>query len=385
MSPYHLELIEWLRPAARRLPEAIKRPLRRWLGRRDAPAAPCAADDADYAARIATETSIFADQVEVHDLPPIFHYWSNTWLRPQIEAFGFSNPDQFFALYLQRACADATDSTRTVHIASLGCGNCDTEVRVARLLVERDVRDFVIDCVDINPAMLERGRALAACAGVSAHIAASASDFNDWRPRRPYDAVLANQSLHHVVKLERLFAAIENALTPNGRFITSDMIGRNGHMRWPEAMRIVHEYWRELPDRYRWNVQLRRHEQLHEYWDCSNAGFEGIRAQDILPLLVKRFDFEFFFGYGNIIDPFIDRGFGPNFDANAEWDRSFIDRVHARDEAEIRTGRIKPTHMMAVMRKRPYAGERLYRSGLAPECSVRSGDGTVGTADPSAQ
>ena len=372
MSPYQRTLIKWLRPAARALPEPIKRSLRKWLARRHAPAAPLAPFDADYAARVAVETSIFADQIEVHDLPPIFHHWSNTWLRPQIEAFGFSNPDQFFALYLQGTCADAADSARTVHIASLGCGNCDTEVRVAQLLVAHGVRDFVIECFDINSSMLERGRALAASAGVSTHIVASAGDFNDWHPRHTYDAVLANQSLHHVVKLERLFAAIENALTPNGRFITSDMIGRNGHMRWPEAMRIVHEYWRELPDRYRWNVQLRRHEQLHEYWDCSNAGFEGIRAQDILALLVERFDFEFFFAYGNIIDPFIDRGFGPNFNANAEWDRSFIDRVHARDEAEIRAGRIKPTHMMAVMRKRPYGGERLYRPGLAPEYCVRS-------------
>ncbi len=366
-------LIERLRPLARKLPEPARRVLRTWLARAQARTAPPpAVEDRAYAERIAAETSIFADQVEVHDLPPIFHYWSNRWLRPAIEAHGFSNPDQFFAVHLERACEDAAAAgTPRARIASLGCGNCDTEVRVATLLVERGLRDFTIDCVDINPAMLERGRALAADAGVSDHIRACLGDFNSWQPRGHYDAVVANQSLHHVVNLEGLFTAIEASLAAHGRFITSDMIGRNGHMRWPEAMDIVNEFWRELPERYRWNNQLRRHEERHQYWDCSNAGFEGIRAQDILPLLVDRFAFEFFFAYGNVIDPFIDRGFGPNFDADAEWDRDFIDRVHARDEAEMLAGRITPTHMMAVLRNRRWAGAHAYRPGLAPERCVR--------------
>lgn len=359
-------VLDALRPVSRHLPNAIKRPLYQALMSPErAPAAP------DYAARIAAETSIFTDQVEVHDLPPIFHYWSNTWLRPQLEMFGFSNPDQFFARSLQSAHAEATVAGRSARFASIGCGNCDTEVRVAEYLVAQGLDDFVIDCVDLNADMLARGGVLAANAGVARHIAVVQGDFNDWQPCHAYDAVLANQSLHHVMNLEGLFAAIDSALTPSGRFVTSDMIGRNGHMRWPEALRIVNEYWRELPETHRWNRQLRRYEERHQNWDCSRESFEGIRAQDILPLLLERFDFELFIGYGNLVDPFIDRSFGPNFDADAAWDRAFIDRVHARDEAEMLAGRIQPTHMMAVLRKRPWSGPRLHRPGLAPEHSVR--------------
>lgn len=382
MTPKHRQLLEWLRPAARRLPEALKRRLRRWLAPRAA--APSFSGSADYAARIAAETAIFAGQVEVHDLPPIFHYWSNRWLRPQLEAFGFSNPDQFFANHLEAAHADAAAAGRAARFASIGCGNCDTEVRVAGLLVERGVRDFVIDCVDINVDMLARGRALAAQAGLADHIAAAQGDFNDWRPRHAYDAVLANQSLHHVVNLEGLFGAIESALAPAGRFITSDMIGRNGHMRWPEALAIVDDLWSALPPAYRYNRQLKRHEQRYQNWDCSVAGFEGIRAQDILPLLLARFEFELFIGYGNLVDLFVDRAFGPNFDADAAWDRAFIDRVHARDEAELLAGRITPTHMMAVLRCRPYSGPRRQRPGLAPESCVRRPD-APGTAPEAAR
>ncbi len=363
--------IEKLRPAVAHLPEWIKRPLRACVIGYASKALldDNATEDASYASRIAQERRIFDSQVEVHDLPPIFHYWSNKWLRPRLELFGFSNPDEFFALYLERT---RTDAAREIRVASLGCGNCDTEVRVAQILAGRGVRDFIIDCIDINETMLERGRSLAAEVGVGEHIVPTIADFNAWCPIRAYDAIMVNQSLHHVTALEDVFAAIEAALTTDGRFITSDMIGRNGHMRWPEAMAIVHEFWGELPDGYRWNRQLRRHEELLQDWDCSKEGFEGIRAQDILPLLVQHFDFELFLPYGNLIDPFIDRAFGPNFDANADWDREFIDRVHARDEAELQAGNIKPTHMMAVMRKRGYRGEYRYRAGLDARSCIRN-------------
>jgi hypothetical protein len=129
------------------------------------------------------------------------------------------------------------------------------------------------------------------------------------------------------------------------------MIGRNGHLRWPEALTIVQEFWQELPDSHRYNHQLNRYEKQFMDWDCSVEGFEGIRAQDILPLLAASFHFQLFVAFGNVIDPFVDRSFGHNFKLESEWDRAFIDRVHERDEEEMRKGRIKPTHMLAVMSK----------------------------------
>ena len=133
---------------------------------------------------------------------------------------------------------------------------------------------------------------------------------------------------------------------------------------------LVDEFWAELPSRYRYNRQLQRQEDRFDDWDCSVAGFEGIRAQDILPELIRRFHFDLFIGFANIIDPFIDRSFGFNFDAEADWDRSFIDRVHARDEMELAAGRIKPTHMYAVMRVGS-SEEGVHLPGLSPRQSVR--------------
>jgi SAM-dependent methyltransferase len=219
--------------------------------------------------------------------------------------------------------------------------------------------------------MLGRGRALASEKGLVEQMAFVEGDFNKWRPRGSYDAVIANQSLHHVVKLEHLFDSIAAAIGAEGRFVTSDMIGRNGHQRWPEALAMVRELWRELPPAYRYNVQLRRQEDEFLDWDCSGDGFEGIRAQDILPLLIERFHFELFVAFANVIDPFIDRSFGPHFNRDAEWDRAFIDRAHAMDEQAMLEGRIKPTHMYAVLRARGGAWPSRSAPGLAPEDCVR--------------
>lgn len=320
-----------------------------------------------YEQRIAQETLIFNDQTEVHDLPAIFHYWSNTYLLPVLQSFGCQHPEDFLALHLFES-AQRCGVTRP-RFVSLGCGNCDAEVRIAQALVQRGLTDFTFECLDINPAMLERGAALAREAGLEGRVVPLPGDFNRWVPDGQYDGIMANQSLHHVLELETLFDAVRGALKPEAGFVVSDMIGRNGHQRWPEAAAIVREFWQQLPPGYRYNLQLQRQEDDFIDWDCSVEGFEGVRAQDILPLLLERFGFEVFVGFGNVIDPFIDRGFGHHFDVQHAFDRFFIDRVHARDEAEMLAGTITPTHMLAVLRTVPTTPR--HRDGLAPERCVR--------------
>jgi SAM-dependent methyltransferase len=324
-------------------------------------------DDA-YAKKIEAERKTFSEQVNVHDLPGIYHYWSNKYLLPLFKPFGFTCPDSFYVLHLEEQFAR---DPRALHrIVSVGAGNCDTEIRVAQMLLNRGLQNFVIECLDLNEAMLQRGRVAAQMAGLGAFIKPTLQDFNYWRPATDYSAVIANQSLHHIQELETVFTAIRQAIGQHGVFLTSDMIGRNGHMRWPEALAIVQEFWRELPDSHKYNHQLKRLEHEYDNWDCSREGFEGIRAQDVLPLLIERFQFESFFAFANVIDVFIDRGFGHNFDANSEWDRNFIDRVQARDQAAMLSGEIKPTHILAAMRSAASPLQR-FAPAFTPQSCVR--------------
>jgi hypothetical protein len=81
-----------------------------------------------------------------------------------------------------------------------------------------------------------------------------------------------------------------------------------------------------------------------------------------------------------VIDPFVDRAFGPNFDPDAPWDRSFIDAVQQRDEEEFVAGRIKPTHILAVLGKDPSV-PTLCHPPLTPEFSVRNPQQVAGEPD----
>ncbi|MDA1314111.1 MAG: methyltransferase domain-containing protein [Acidobacteria bacterium] len=324
--------------------------------------------DGGYERKLRNEQEHFRDQSNVHDLPPIFHYWAHTYVRPMAAEYGFANAEELYVKYLALS-AQAAPGEAAVFL-SLGAGNCDAEVRVARTLRDGGLSDFVIECLDLNPVMLERGRTLAEEAGVADHLAFLEGDFNKWTARRPYTAVIANQALHHILELEHVYDEVNKCLLPHGYFVTSDMIGRNGHLRWPEALREVQRFWRELPIEYRWNRALERYEEEYVDHDCSTDGFEGVRAQDVLPLLIERFDFPLFVAFGNVINMFVDRNFGFHFDDNAAWDRGFIDRVHAFDEQAILSGALTPTQMFAVMTSKPCA-EHHYARGLSPRQSVR--------------
>ena len=321
-----------------------------------------------YASRLAAERITFEDCQSVHNLPDIFHYWSNRHVRPRLESLGFSTPNDLFRKYVAEQCKAGAGSP--FRALSVGSGNCDLEVNVASHLRSTGQTDFIIDCVEMNSTMLERGRKNAADKELVESLNFIPADLNHWAPTHDYDAVIANQSLHHVMELESLMGKIKGSLKPKGSFIVSDIIGRNGHQRWPEALRIVHEFWRKLPPSYRFNQLLQRYEKLYENWDCSVIGFEGIRSEEILALLIDHFQFKLFFAFANVIDPFVDRAFGLNFDARAAWDQDFISQVHERDEQEIRSGRVKPTHLLAVMRKDPVR-DMIFSEPLTPRFCLR--------------
>lgn len=327
--------------------------------------------NADYARRIEREIENYLDDVDVHALPDIFHYWSNRYVRPMFEGIGTTHPEDLFVRYLLEAASDSDRSSP--RFVSIGAGNCDVECGLADQLIARGLDRFTFECIDINPHMLERGRAMAVERGLEDRVRPMRGDFNDWAPEGHYDAILANQCLHHVQNLEGLFSAIDRSLETHGRFITSDMIGRNGHQRWPEAEKIVRGIWAELDDRYKYNHQFQKLQLDFVNHDCASESFEGIRAQDILPLLIERFGFDVFIAFGNVVDPFIDRGFGHNFSVDSDDDRRLIDRLHEIDEAGFADGTLTPTHLVAVMRRKGQETESPYFArGLAPEKAVRT-------------
>jgi SAM-dependent methyltransferase len=328
-----------------------------------------------YESRVKNQIDQFRDLDALKKLPPIYQYWSQKYLAPILETvFGTRNLAAIYATQFREAMSKQSLSNR---VLSIGAGDCKVEVAIAKKMVELGSRDFMIDCTDLSGVRLERGRELAASEGVSAFLQFHEIDLNHWTETQRYAGVMAHHTLHHIVELEELFARIRQLLVDDGVFVSVDMIGRNGHMRWPETLAWVERIWAFLPEKYKFNHQFGRKVEPYLNWDCSKKGFEGIRAQDILPLLSKNFSFTHFAAVGGIIDVFVERGYGHNFERDVSGDVGLIDFIQQLNETLIDKGEIKPTMLFAAMKKEPSPGQatRIYKN-WTPEFCVRTPDGS---------
>lgn len=293
------------------------------------------------------ERVIFRFTSDVHELPPIFHYWSNRYLRPQFEAFGFSSPDAFFLTQLLAY----PKRESTLRILALGSGRADLELKIAQGLLAAGISDFQLVGIDLTEHAVRDARTRADMQNLSKHCRFVQGDLNTWKTTEHYDVVLANHCLHHVVNLEGLFDQVRRCLMPtNGAFLVADMIGRNGHQLWPESLSEVRHFWRQLPPKKRLDRATGKIEAEFVNYDCSKIGFEGIRAQDILSLLIDRFEFKLFLPYAGIVVPLIERRTGWNFSVDNPQDLAFVDRMAAREQELFANLAIKPTQMLASMR-----------------------------------
>lgn len=314
-----------------------------------------------HAERVSREIAVYRDTVDIHALPDIFHYWSHNYLRPDLEAvFGSADLLGIFASEFMASI----DRTGVSEIVSVGAGDGSVEMDIAERMLAKGFRQFRIDCLELSPHLIGRGEANARARGLGDIVRFIRADLTNWQAIRRYGAAFAHHSLHHIEALEHVFDEIQRSLCDQGAFITSDMIGRNGHMRWPEVEAILSRIWSAMPDHYRYNHQLSRHEPAFVNFDCTSEGsFEGIRAQDIMPELLKRFHFEKYVAWGGLTDVFVDRCFGHNLSQDNAEDCAFIDRLAQADRALLRLGAHTPTQLIAVMRKHPCA---LISNGLTP-------------------
>jgi len=304
----------------------------------------------DYENRIRAQIAQYANPEGLIQLGPIYHYWINKHIRPRIaEVFGVNNALLFYAQYAAEALRQPGAGRR---IVSLGAGDCVHEILLIKKLLELGEADFVVEAIELSPLRFDRARASASAEGVEQYLLLNQGDLNTWVATGKYSVVIAKDTLHHVLELEHLFDAVHEGLEQDGIFLTTDMIGRNGHMRWPEALEIIQAIWKFMPDHYKINHQLKRVEKEYDNWDCSKTGFEGIRAQDILPLLVEKFTFRGFLGFGNLPDIFIERGFGHNLKVDNPHDTDFIDFLECLNSLLIDLGYLKPTMIYGAMTRR---------------------------------
>lgn len=331
--------------------------------------------DDTYISRVSAELEFYADPESVPGLPPIYEFWSERYCLPLIHEVGFAGFYELFDEHVAEQCARRFPEP--ARLVSLGAGTGETEIGIADRLAQRGVENLEITLLELNPQLIERALADAEQRGMSDRVKGVPVDLNEWRADRPADIYFASHSLHHVVELESVFVEVSASLDSEGVLLVNDMIGRNGHVRWPEAVDVIRRIWRLIPAHYRFNQFLGHIDDSYPDIDCSSEHFEGIRAQDILPLLLERFHPDVYITFSNIADPFVDRIYGPNFDTDNPDDLAFIDAVGRLDDAALDLGLVTPTHLIGSFRTRPVSCR--YPRNRSPERTLRRPDQLVAT------
>ncbi len=164
---------------------------------------------------------------------------------------------------------------------SIGCGAGNLE----REAIRRNVC-ATIDAFDGSVRSLRAARRAADGEGYSDRIRYFASDFNrPALPRDTYDIVFANQSLHHVAELEKLFRALVSAMKPGAILYLDEYIGPS-RTEWNDELIAPHRaVFGELPAAAR-NSDFLPLPIQHD--DPS----EAIRSSEIMAQLSIGFDLE---------------------------------------------------------------------------------------------
>lgn len=326
-------------------------------------------EESKIAAEIQTFTRVLKEGGVVSSIPSIQTYKSTKFIGPRLQnVFGERDIATLFAKEMRDNWLRQIKPDQKLNIISLGSGDCLTEFKVVEYLIKNNVY-FNFVCTDLTPAVSEYAQTQARIKGFDSLMRFETINLNNSYPSGLFDIVLANHSLHHFVELEFIFDNAKKSMTDDGCFIVNDMIGRNGHARWPEALQFVDHFWNYLPLEKRVHTRSGVLHEKYINYDCTVSDpYEGIRAQDILKLLLERFKFRKFVAFGNIIDPFVDRIYGHNFSADSDDDRRFIDLVENINNTLIDCGVVKPTAMFAVLDK--FSTDCLY-DRWSPEFCLR--------------
>ena len=325
--------------------------------------------DAEY--HIKQQAKFFSDAKNIHeDLPASYAYWHFNYVQPFLSEFYGS--DDFYVSSIKHWAKHRVNG-RPITICSVGCGEAKSEIQLCKILLSSGFEALKFHCIDIAPGAISRAKEYAHNQGLSRYFNFAVEDYSAAVGVESYDIVIATQVLHHIVELERFFTGVRKSIEDTGCFLTIDMIGRNGHMLWPEALLIVDRIWSNLPRKFKYNHLFQRFEDVWSNWDHSKEDNEGIRAQDVLRLLIENFSFNRYFVAGNMAPAIFGRQFGLNFDPNNPSERILIDTISRLDHDLISIGYLKPTILYGMMSCHADA-EPIHPDGRNPTFYIRNID-----------
>ena len=259
---------------------------------------------------------------------------------PEIDSYGH-------LAALLRARGIAVPIERAV---SLGCGFGGLERDLAARGLVRE-----IDAYDIAPGAIAEARRLAQAGGFTGiryHVADLETEA--LAPGR-IDVVFAHQSVHHVERLDPLFAAVSAMLKPGGIFHLHEFVGPI-RFQWTDGqIAEVNRFLEALPPRLRALPSGRpRPLQARPTVAAMIAAdpSEAIRSADILPALRRHFDVIEERPLGGALLHLGLGGIAQNFAPGSDEDGAVLEAFFAAEDEAMRAGRVGSDFVVVTAVKR---------------------------------
>lgn len=247
---------------------------------------------------------------------------------------GLRAPGQlgFLAAQIERV----RQGERPISIATLGSTSAKDAPVLARLLVDRGIERFHVDCLGVSEELSGSLRLDGRRLGVTGYLSQVTPD--GVIPRRDpgvYDAVYSHDFLHRAEDRDALLSSIDGAMTDTSVLVLNEPIGSPG-VEAEEAWQIVDYLLSKL---------LPRH-GTHSDPDA----LRGLpRDSGLLQALARKFSPLECVPFGGIVDAFLAPSSGLSFDAKLREDVRFIDFVGDLEQ-RLRPA-LSPTRVIAALKK----------------------------------
>jgi hypothetical protein len=312
--------------------------------------------------------------IGMHEHCPVFNYANSIKLSPKLEQiFGEAWSSHrklpiLWAIELVTPVLPRIQQSGKVRILSIGSGDCVHEQHIADIIQSRFQITAIFTCFEPVGFQFFKPR----------HNFTLMKNLDSSLPTQ--DAIFVHHALHHVSDLPTLYSYLSAKISPDGAFVISDMIGCMGHRRWPEQLVYTKEYFAKLSDIMEVKDMI-SNKIILEYPDydyACNAGNEGVKVYEVLPLLHNYFFIEKMVAFGGLDFEFVGRRLCNNFDMKNPKHMEFLNTFLLAQENAVSTGKIKPDQMIAVARPLGMAGNvtQKFWKHWTPEFVTRRFDST---------
>lgn len=234
---------------------------------------------------------------------------------------------------------------------TLGCGAGDLEIGLSNY-------NFCLrhDAVDIADKAIEKAISSAKAKNLN-HIYYQVQDVNAISlPENIYDIVFGVGSIHHVAKLEHVFAEVNKSLKPKGIFFLNEYVGPSRFQWTDKQINVMNSILKILPLKYKKVItkpsvikEICGRPAINDVINVDPS--EAIRSGDILPLINKTFNTLEVKKIGGTILHELLSNIAGNFHPNNNTDMLFLETIFKIEDALIEAGEISSDFVVIIAQK----------------------------------